>query len=408
MEIENKLLMYQMEKEKKQHNEKLTKIQNELNNYKKEKNSYLKKEDIYKNEINLKQKEINKLQAKIRVLNTNSNFNNVKDNNVSNLTMLIKSKMNSTFCTVSKDEQEHEFYFNKNQNGDNLIKNKTMSNIKPSRNNSNYFTNKPIHKININNLNSQQNTIFNINPYIQKNFSSNSLRKNSSNSNQRKTTINSNNKRRQKRLISNNNNNNSSLSITNNTFNMNKNNILINVNPKNMSNNMNLEKLKVQKRLYEYQKLIDQKLNELMRNRNAYQKSNKNKIYMKRSPIYSHSKKKSNNSVNSVEYLVKKNKKKSITPNTNILFNNQNVMKQQIIRSTISSIGDRKTSKKNNNKNKKNNIYVNNIKQKLYKSTFNTIKNEDKNDSGKINLSLRKFIFTNNSSSSSKIKKKFK
>ena len=39
MEIENKLLMYQMEKEKKQHNEKLTKIQNELNNYKKEKNS---------------------------------------------------------------------------------------------------------------------------------------------------------------------------------------------------------------------------------------------------------------------------------------------------------------------------------------------------------------------------------
>ena len=45
---------------------------------------------------------------------------------------------------------------------------------------------------------------------------------------------------------------------------MNKNNIMINFNQKNTNSNVNIEKLKVQKKLHEYQKLIDQKLNELI------------------------------------------------------------------------------------------------------------------------------------------------
>ena len=162
---------------------------------------------MYKSQINSKQKEIVKLQTKIKVLNTNSTINNRNEsNNSSNLSMLIKSKINSTFCTINnKEDSEHnnklkydDIYniYCQNQVIDNnyLNKNRTMSNIKPSRNNTNYFTllnNKPSNKPN--NINSQQNTIININSYLQKNFSSNSLRKNISNNYQRKTYINSNN-----------------------------------------------------------------------------------------------------------------------------------------------------------------------------------------------------------------------
>ena len=54
---------------------------------------------------------------------------------------------------------------------------------------------------------------------------------------------------------------------------MNKNNIMINFNPKNV--NVNIEKLKVQKKLSEYQKLIDQKLNELILSKHPHIKGNK-------------------------------------------------------------------------------------------------------------------------------------
>jgi len=88
--------------------------------------------------------------------------------------MLIRTKSNSTFCTINKDDLEHnhkqkyeDIYNIYNPNANNEInKNRTMSNIKPSRNNNNYFTllnNKPSNK---NNNISQQNTIFNINSYL--------------------------------------------------------------------------------------------------------------------------------------------------------------------------------------------------------------------------------------------------
>lgn len=153
---------------------------------------------MYKNQLDLKQKEIVKLQTKIKVLNTNATLNQrneCNNNSNTNLSMLIKSKVNSTFCTINKDESEHikqkydDIYNIYNQNNENIYfnKNRTMSNIKPSRNN-NYFTliNKPSNKNNINNNISQQNTIININSYLQKNFSSNSLRKNSSSNHPRK------------------------------------------------------------------------------------------------------------------------------------------------------------------------------------------------------------------------------
>ena len=393
---------------------------------------------MYKSQINSKQKEIVKLQTKIKVLNTNSTINNRNEsNNSSNLSMLIKSKVNSTFCTINnKEDSEHnnklkydDIYniYCQNQVIDNnyLNKNRTMSNIKPSRNNTNYFTllnNKPSNKPN--NINSQQNTIININSYLQKNFSSNSLRKNISNNYQRKTYINSSNKKKDIKQ----NNNNSSLSITNNTYNMNKNNIMINVNPKNINTNMNIEKLKVQKKLYEYQRLIDQKLNELIKNRHYCSNNKKSIFHIRRnsSPNYNNSQRKNTSSSIGLEYYLKKSKKKSITPNTNSHLNKNTVHKRQIVRTRMQSLEDKKNNHRNNshsksvkkNKNSINNI--NNMKQNLNKAGIYSKVGEDfienstggkiesVNNNGKINLSLRKFIFTKcGNPSSNNINKKY-
>ena len=403
-------------------------MQNELNNYKKENNLFIKKEHMYKNQLNLKQKEITKLKSDLKALNTNSTINNKLNsntimNNNSNLSMLIKSKMNpnSTFYTMNKDEIDHNTkqkyedifnVYNQNLNNDNIYfnKNRTMSNIKPSRN-KNYFTviNKPSNKnSNINNNISQLNTIININSYLHKNFSSNSLRKNNSNNNQRKNYINSRSKKKNFKQNINNSMNSSSLSITNNTYNMNKNNIMINLNPKSMNTNMNIEKLKVQNKLYEYQKLIDQKLNELIRNKHYYIKNNKNSFHIRRnsSPNYNNSQRKNTSSSIGLEYYLKKTKKKSITPNTHL--NKNNVSKKQLVRTNIQMNKDRKnvqrTSSKSVKKNKSNINNINNLKQNLNKGGYYSQFGDDyidsskvdreENTNGKINLSLRKFIFT--------------
>ena len=394
---------------------------------------------MYKNQLNLKQKEIIKLQTKIKILNSNPTINlrneNNTNNNNSNLSILLKSKGNSTFCTINKDEigqntrlKYEDIYniYNPNQINDNnyLNKNRTMSNIKPSRNN-NYFTfvNKPSNKHNnINNNISQQNTIININSYLHKNFSSNSLRKNNSNNHQRKNYINSSSKKKDFRQTS---NNNSSLSITNNTYNMNKNNIMINVNPKNINTNMNIEKLKVQKKLYEYQRLIDQKLNELIKNKHYYIKNNKNSFHIRKnsSPNYNNSKRKNTSSSIGLEYYLKKNKKKSITPNTHL--NKNNGSKKNLIRTNIQSIRERKSNQRNSSQSQSikrknnNNSNINNMKQNLNKAGYYSKEgddlienmrkdNEENNNNGKINLSLRKFIFTKcGNHSSSSINKKY-
>ena len=203
----------------------------------------------------------------------------------------VKSKANSTIYTISKDDFENsnkykseELYslYKDNNNNDNLLsyKNRTMSNINPSRN-TNYFTivNRCSNK-NRNNI-SMQCT-------MAKNFSTNSLRKTKSSIKKNQNLVNSS---RKKKNLKQNIYNNNSLSITNNTYNMNKNNIMINLNPKNV--NVNIEKLKVQKKLYEYQRLIDQKLNELIRNRHPQVKRNKNlSFHIRRnsSPSYNNSK----------------------------------------------------------------------------------------------------------------------
>ena len=194
---------------------------------------------------------------------------------------------------------------------------------------------------------------------------------------------------------------------------MNKNNIMINLNPKNA--NMNLEKLKVQKKLHEYQRLIDQKLNELIRNKHPHTKNNKYILNIRNSSpnIYINNfngtQKKynfNNKSGLGINYYLKKNQKKNLA--TNINTNNKNLnYKKLLSKSTIDSGKRNKMNSKNGNKNsnflrnKNNSEYINNMKRNINKQSFSSKmddSNSKKNDEsiinkGKINLSLRKFIF---------------
>jgi hypothetical protein len=356
------------------------------------------------------------LQIKIKVLNNNNNsqLNHKSDViNINNNSSSIKTKANST--TIYSNSKDDLDYNNKYRSEELYIfsyKNKTMSNIKPSRNN-NFFTllNKQSNKNNKNNISMQNN--------FHKNFSSNSLRKNNSNNNRKKNIINTNRKRKN---LKQNIHNCNSLNITNNTYNMSKNNIMINLNPRN--SNMNLEKLKVQKKLYEYQKLIDKKLNELIKNRHPnVRRNNKYQIHIRRnsSPnIYlnNNSQRKPNNSLMGLEYFLRKIKQKSATPNTNYKNNQEN--NSFITRKIIT----KKNNQRNNNKTqsiktmKKNADNISNLKQNINKASYytktkdlnNTSKQDFTNDSitinKKNNLSLRKYIFAkcNNKAATNEIK----
>ena len=244
----------------------------------------------------------------------------------------------------------------------------------------------------------------------------------------KKNVINSNRKNKNlKQTIHNSN----SLNITNNTYNMSKNNIMINLNPKNT--NMNLEKLKVEKKLYEYQKLIDKKLNELVKKRNPKTRKDKQySMYVRRnsSPnIYINNnsqRKKNNNSLLGLENFLRKLKKKNATPNynfNNIENNNSSISRKIMSNSAIEVIKKKKINKRNNNKsqkmkeNKNSSENILNLKQNLNKGSFlsktkdlSSSKQEFTNDSiimnGKTNLSLRKYIFSKcyNNQTSNEIK----
>jgi len=374
--------------------------------------------------LDQKEKEIISLQTKIKVLNTKNNYNpkidNINTNNNSNMSLIFKSKANSSIYTTSKDDLDNkqkldEFYtiFKENQINDNIInKNRTMSNVYQSRNN-NFFTMINRNKNKKNNL-SQHNTIININSYQSKNYSTNNLRKNYPNS--RKTNIMNSTRKKQNYKL--NNFNGSSFNITNNTYNMNKNNIMINLGQKN--GNVSLEKIKVQKKLYEYQKLIDQKLNELIKNKYPHVKNNKLTYQLRQNSSpniylnnYNNSQRKMNQSIIGLDYYLKKSKKKNISPNINTNQFQGNNNKKLITKSTLELVQQRKVNQKINSqslrKNKSNAQNINLLKQKVNKPNIkfklgelnnsrHSRQSKQENDSiltdGQSNLSLRKFIFS--------------
>ena len=156
----------------------MQKLKNELSN---DKIKFTQKENMYKEQLNEKQKEIVKLQTKIKVLKTNNLFshkNDISSNNNSNISMMIRTKANSSGYNISQEDLENNKYkfdelytLYREQNNDNNIyinKNRTMSNIKPSRNN-NYFTIVNKHSNKNNNLR-KKNTIINIKKKKKKNF----------------------------------------------------------------------------------------------------------------------------------------------------------------------------------------------------------------------------------------------
>ena len=234
------------------------------------------------------------------------------------MSMAFKSKANSSIYTTSKDDLDNkykfdEFYtiFKENQINDKIInKNRTMSNANQSRNN-NYFTMINRNKNKKKNM-SQQNSIININSYQTKNYSTNNLRKKYQNNSGKPNLISSTRKNQRYKL---NNYYGNSFNITNNTYNMNKNNIMINLGQKNA--NVSLEKIKVQKKLYEYQKLIDQKLNELIKGKYPQIKNKKLTFQLRQnsSPNIvinncNNSQIKANQALMGLDYYLKKKKKK--------------------------------------------------------------------------------------------------
>ena len=283
-----------------------------------------------------------------------------------------------------------------------------MSNFNQSRNN-NLF--KLLNRRNLkNNSISQSNTIININSYLSKNYSTNNLKKN--NSSRKRNYMNSNKKQNYKLHF----HNNSSFNITNNTYNMNKNNIMINLNPKNI--NMNMEKMKVQKKLLEYQSLIDKKLNELMKKKNSHIKNRQSSFHLRQnsSPnVYIRNLKYPQKKLNlaTLDYYIKKSKKKKFSRNSSEVQNNNPTSKIIDSKSEIETFQKRKINQDLNSKSqsirneKINSDNINNIKYCLNREKFNKLKDFNNLNNAKqkyqnkdscipnekTNISLRKFIF---------------
>ena len=417
LDLENKLFIYQsvskkflfflyiQEKQKEEYEKEIEKLKKEISD---NELKYIKKEKELKELKELleqKENEIKELKSKFKLLNSNNVNNENNANNNSNISLLLKSKANSSIYTTSKDDVDSNKY--KYDDFNNVYKEKTMSNFNQSRNN-NLFTLLNRHKIKNNNIN-QSNTIININSYLSKNYSTNNLKKN--NSSRKRNYMNTSKKQNYKLHF----HNNSSFNITNNTYNMNKNNIMINLNPKNV--NMNMEKMKVQKKLLEYQSLIDQKLNELMKKKNPHIKNRQASFHLRQnsSPnVYirnlKYPQKKFN--LSTLDYYFKKSKKKKLTRNSSEVHYNRG-SKMIDSKSVVETFQKRKISQDLNSKSqsirneKVNSENINNIKYSLNREKFNKLnefnnlkyakqKNQN-NDSGvpneKTNISLRKFIF---------------
>ena len=313
--------------ERKEFNEQLEDLTKQIDEYLKQKNTFEEQEKKFKTDLEKKDKEIVQLQTKIVFLNKkikslenkittlnntveeqSKSISNVINNNIinqninnSNIEEIIDYKKIN--CTLSQQNlkkiniRNMKNYYNRssssiNNNNNNsgknhinilynknlenpkkintkklLLRNMSASNIDPNNyNKNNIFSN-------YNNKNSSvsesiSNYIYKINESEFNNISrDNRNNKKSNNSNNLSNIIGNTNKLKLK--LPNN--------ITNNNYNMNKNNIMINLSTNIVSNNLNLEKLKIQQKLVEYRKLIDQKINELINNKkgNLNQKKKK-------------------------------------------------------------------------------------------------------------------------------------
>ena len=263
-----------------------------------EKNNFEKKEESYKSQLENKEKDIIQLQTKIAILNKNiknsfkkiyvnsslqeksSNINYNQDessyvkNNINNedSTLINQTKLSKNQDIIKNLKNKRCFYNQSNCNNlnENLVlyykyldENKNISKKQFDKNNS--ASNINLHNsISSSNL-SGKNYIY---KYDNKNFKQNDNSIPNLLKNANLTRENSyNNLNFQNKGYNVSSKSNLSYNITNNTFNMNKNNVMINLNTSIKGDNLNIEKMKVQQRLAEYRKLIDLKIDSLMKDK---------------------------------------------------------------------------------------------------------------------------------------------
>ena len=263
-----------------------------------EKNNFEKTEESYKSQLENKEKDIILLQTKIAVLNKNiknsfqkkyvnsslqeksSNINYNQDesgyirNNINNedSTLINQTKLSKNQDIIKNLKNKRCFNNQSNFNNlnDNLAlyykyldENKNISKKPIDKNNSasNIYLHNSISSSNL----SGKNYIY---KYDNKNYKQNDNSIPNLPQNANLTRENSyNNLYFQNRGYNASSKSNLSYNITNNTFNMNKNNVMINLNTSNKGDNLNIEKLRVQQRLAEYRKLIDLKIDYLMKDK---------------------------------------------------------------------------------------------------------------------------------------------
>jgi hypothetical protein len=326
-----------------------------------EKNNLEKIEESYKSQLENKEKDIIQLQTKIAILNKNiknsfkkiyvnsslqeksSNINYNQDesgytkNNINNedSTLMNQTRLSKNQDIIKNLKNKRCFYNQSNFNNLNenlalyykyLDENKTISKKPFDKNNSasNIYLHNSISSSNL----SGKNYIY---KYDNKNFKQNDNSIPNLLKNANLTRENSyNNLNFQNKGYNVSSKSNLSYNITNNTFNMNKNNVMINLNTSIKGDNLNIEKMKVQQRLAEYRKLIDLKIDSLM-------KDKKRKFFNIR---------KANNSC--------KVEKKSYSPNENKIY------KKKTLKYTSSSdYGKGRNSNKRNYNNFSNTNYKN-------------------------------------------------
>lgn len=277
-----------------------------------EKNNFEKKEESYKSQLENKEKDIIQLQTKIAVLNKNIKTSFKK--------IYVNSSLQDKSSNINYNQDESAYTKNNINNEDSILINQT----KLSKNQD---INKNLKNINSSNI-SGKNYIY---KYDNKNFKQNDNSMPNLPKNANLTRENSyNNIYLQNRGYNASSKSNLSYNITNNTFNMNKNNVMTNLNTSIKGDNLNIEKLRVQQRLAEYRKLIDLKIDCLM-------KDKKRKIFNMR---------KANNSC--------KVEKKSYSPKENKIY------KKKTLKYTSSSdYGRGRNSIKRNNNNFSNTNYKN-------------------------------------------------
>ena len=355
---------------------KYEKLKNDYNSYKEEKKKYLKTISALKTQLNIKEKEMIRLQTQMRYYEKSKNKDFHIRNHRSNLSVdssnnkgnsIKKTSTNSAFLTVNNRksiENYHNNNINYNSNSKNYFnKNKSMSNINPARNN-NYFTNinrnsekeiKLKNKLNNSEINIKNQNVSAIIP-------------------------------KDSKL--------STLNISNNDLNMGKNNnVVINVNSNIINTNINVEKIKVQQKLIEYRKLIDKKLNDLLKNKTNFIKKNQNFANIRRnsSPnFHCHNSHKKNKDFNENKLQGHSSKKrKNITPVTGMRKSNNDINNTVKFRKFV--------TKRQKSKSKNSNEYNSNKGTFYMEESYNN--NNNKNDlsgivrKGGNNISLRKFIF---------------